>query len=256
MTSPLLTAFDRVYVINLPHRVDRRAEIAAQLRQVGMALERPPLALFPAIRPADAGPFPNVGSRGCFMSHLGVLQDAARAGCARIAILEDDLDFAPGFQTTEPAVARALESEPWDIFYGGHRIEGESAGVRESESAEDSEGAGMGGARAVVREVAPEVRIVTAHFVAFSQRVIPPLVAYLEAMLARPPGDPRGGPMHVDGAYSWFRAAHPEFRTLVSVEQLGMQRASRTDIHTLKWFDTLPLLRDLAQAARRLKRRS
>ena len=242
MTS-LLNTFDRVYVINLPQRSDRRAEIAAQLRRVGMALDKEPLTLFPAIRPADAGGFPNVGTRGCFMSHLGVLQDAARTGHAPIAILEDDLDFAPAYATAGPAVAQALAAEPWDIFYGGHRIQGEPA-----HAPEDAPGR-------AVREVAPEVPIVTAHFIAFSGRAIAPLVSTLEAMLERPPGDPRGGPMHVDGAYAWFRAAHPQFRTLVAVEQLGVQRASRTDIHALKWFDTVPLVRGLAQAARRLKRR-
>ena len=50
--------------------------------------------------------------------------------------------------------------------------------------------------------------------------------------------------MHVDGAYCWFRHAHPHFRTLLAVPELGYQRSSRTDIHDLRWFDRVPVARE------------
>lgn len=79
------------------------------------------------------------------------------------------------------------------------------------------------------------------------------LVPYLQAMLERPSGDPAGGPMHVDGAYSWFRRAHPDLRTVLATPPLGYQRPSRTDVHALRWFDRLPGLHRVAALLRRVR---
>lgn len=243
MINPLFDLFERVYVLNLPHRRDRRKEMAAQLKRAGLALNRAPVALFAAVRPDSADGFPSIGARGCFLSHLGILRDAARAGHRRIAILEDDVDFSTTFDVDGPAAAQTLWHAPWDVFYGGHFL------------GHDSAAADAAGAPGAVRELAPEVPVATSHFMAFSGRAVVALVGYLEAMLVRPPGDLQGGPMHVDGAYSWFRAAHPEFRTLASTRRLGVQRASRSDIYRLQWFDKAPLVRELAQLLRRQMRR-
>lgn len=83
----------------------------------------------------------------------------------------------------------------------------------------------------LVRSQADEL-IGTTHFVTFQGEAIPAAVHYLEQILARPAGDPEGGPMHVDGAYNWFRRANPQFKTVLAVPELGFQRASRTDIRS------------------------
>ena len=57
--------------------------------------------------------------------------------------------------------------------------------------------------------------------------------------------------MHVDGAYSRFRADNPTMSVFVAIPELGYQRASRTDIHSLKWFDRTPVVRALVQSIRR-----
>lgn len=75
------------------------------------------------------------------------------------------------------------------------------------------------------------------HFLAIRGEVLPFLIDYLKAMLGRPGGHPEGGPMHVDGAYSWFRAANPQYRTLLCDPPLAFQRSSRTDIHNNSWYD-------------------
>ena len=77
---------------------------------------------------------------------------------------------------------------------------------------------------------------------------------FLRAILARPYGHPEGGPMHVDGAYNWFRRAHPGLRHLAAVPPWAVQRPSRTDIHALPWADRQPALRPLLALARRAKR--
>lgn len=232
-----LTTFDRIYVINLANRADRRAEIQVQLQRVGLSLDNPPVRLFPAVRPESPGAFPSIGSRGCFLSHLAVLKDAATAGCQRILIFEDDLDFAPaGLATIEPAF-EALSGQDWGVFYGGHRID----------KVLPPDGP--------IQVVEPTLPITLGHFVGIRAPWIEVAVHYLEAMLGRPAGDPRGGPMHVDGAYSWLRAEHPTLETWIAVPELGVQRASRTDIHELRWYDTWPGVRDMTQAARRMRRR-
>jgi hypothetical protein len=63
--------------------------------------------------------------------------------------------------------------------------------------------------------------------------------------------------MHLDGAYSTFRAQNPDVVTLITSPNLGWQRSSPSDI-TPNWWDRVPGLRQLAGAARtskiRLKR--
>lgn len=57
----------------------------------------PPIQWVAACRPHDAGGFPSIGSRGCFLSHLAVLEDASAKGFERILIVEDDVDFLKDF---------------------------------------------------------------------------------------------------------------------------------------------------------------
>ena len=101
----------------------------------------------------------------------------------------------------------------------------------------------------------PGSAVLGLHMVAIKSAVMPELIAYLEAMLGRPAGDPNGGPMHVDGAYSWYRAVHPARRTVACQPPLGYQRASRTDIHALRWFDRTWGVRTLVAALRSFRNR-
>jgi hypothetical protein len=241
---PALNGFDRIYVLNLPERADRRREIEVQLRRVGLSLTLAPVRLFRAIRPPDAGSFPSLGARGCFMSHLGMLREAVRDGLGSVLILEDDVDFAPDAERRLPAVLAALAREDWAVFYGGCELpEGAAATLAASASPGPQ-----------LHELPASVGARTTHFIALRGAAIDEAARFLEAVAGRPPGDPNGGPMHVDGAYTWFRRVHPTRRTWVALPELGHQRQSRTDIHPLRWYDRWPLVRDLAQAARRVRR--
>lgn len=221
--------FERICVINLPHRVDRRTEIAEQLTFVGLSFDSPSVELFSAVRPADAGGFESIGARGCFMSHLEILRQSR--SLRNVLILEDDLDFIPGIRA---AIGPALEALPgdWGMFYGGCVTDA------------------MPGSSPLT-PIPPHASLQTAHFVAFNGPVIGRLVDYLDAILQRSPGHIDGGPMHVDGAYSRFRADNPSMRVFAAIPELGYQRASRTDIHSLKWFDRTPIVRELVQMIRR-----
>ena len=220
-----MTYFDAVYVINLPSRTDRRAQMNEQLRKVGLDPGAPPVVFFDAIRPDDAGGFPTLGTRGCFLSHLGVMRAARAAGHQRVLVLEDDLNFSKDFAQRIGSLAQAAEASGWDFWYLS-ALSVKSAPAMSGD----------------LVELPPDSAVFGAHMFAVRAPVIEQLVPYLEAMLERPPGDPAGGPMHVDGAYSWYRKEHPAARTIMATLALGYQRPSRTDIHDLKWFDRVPVI--------------
>lgn len=232
--------FDHAFIISLPTRADRRAEMARELKKAGRSVDDARVEFFDAVRPDDAGDFPSIGARGCFMSHLGVLGEAARRGLDAVAVFEDDLGFPPDFQTRSAGIARALRDVDWDIFYGGYED------IRPTPDA----------ARPIVR-IAPTEGFRTSHFIVFRGGAIARARDYLAAMLARPAGSPQGGPMHVDGAYCWFRKDNPDLSCWLAAPKIGDQRSSRSDIFEGgRWFDRTPIVRDGATIARRLFRRS
>jgi glycosyl transferase, family 25 len=92
----LLALVDRVYVINLPERSDRRRDLTRRLvRGWGAQLVAERVEFFSAVRPSDPGGFASAGYRGCFESHQAVLDDALARGFERILVLEDDADLGP-----------------------------------------------------------------------------------------------------------------------------------------------------------------
>lgn len=103
--------FDRIRVINLPRRRDRRAQMEAELARVGLTGD-PRVAFFAAFRPDDPGDFSSIGARGVYQSQRAILDEAAAAG-ESVLILEDDCDFTA-------AAARYDAPVDWDIFYGGY----------------------------------------------------------------------------------------------------------------------------------------
>lgn len=114
--------FDQIYIINLSERTDRRGEMERQLVGIGVDIRAPEVRFFPAIRPDSAAGFASIGARGCFLSHLGMLDDATERGLRRILILEDDLDFVADFSRRSPPVLTALAEAEWALFYGGYRV--------------------------------------------------------------------------------------------------------------------------------------
>ena len=236
----LMTAFERVYIINLPERGDRRAEVARQFDRIGHPVDGDRVRFFTATRPADKGPFPSIGARGCFMSHLRVLEDALAAGLDSVLICEDDLDFAPDLATRDLAGDAAAGGADWRIFYGGY----ESLATSTRAAARDG-----------FAIVPPVEAIRTTHCLGLRGGAIADCASYLRRMLARPAGDPAGGPMHVDGAYSWFRRENSGHVTVATVPPIGLQRASRSDIADVAWYDRVTALAAVLRVLRRVKKR-
>lgn len=232
--SPQLTdLFDRIVIINLVERGDRRREMDQELRQIGLSLTHPGIALFPAIRPKDAGDFPSLGARGAFLSHLEVLRNARDAGARRLLVLEDDLMIDPALGSSLHRLAHEITSDKWDFLYLGHMQAGQMPPHMETTRA-------------------PQQCL---HFYAVQRRAFDDLIGYLEACLQRPAGHPEGGSMHVDGAISMFRERFPAYTTWLLQPSMGRQRPSRSDITHNRWYDRSALISPLMALVRRLKRR-
>ena len=115
-------AFDAIYLINLPERADRKRELERELRSVGLQADDPRLVWIRAVRPLEAGEFPSIGARGCFLSHLTCLQSASERGYGRVLILEDDACF-PRFRVSGlKSVVGRLNGLNWAVWYGGGRM--------------------------------------------------------------------------------------------------------------------------------------
>lgn len=246
-SMPMLEYFDQIYIINLASRQDRLLEMQAELNKIGVDFNHPKIHVFTAIKPESHDGWPTAGTKGCYLSHLGVLKDAQDHHYQRILILEDDVSFTQYFDILMGETITQLKNYPWDIFYGGYRVE---APVQEAiiDAYQHSQSLSKNLFLSL-----PETEIFCLHCVALTGPTIAKLVDYLEKIMAKPMGDPTGGRMHVDGAYNWFRKEHSHIATLLAYPQLAHQRSSRTDIHDLKWFDTLPIFKSAASAARKVK---
>jgi glycosyl transferase family 25 len=228
--------FDRTFVLNLPDRADRRREIGRVLERAGMPWEPGRVELFPATRPESQGPFPSIGARGAFLSHLAMLRRARELGLSRVLLLEDDLELSPQLSDSVGPLVDRLRHDDWDIVYLGH----------------DLKLPPPSGACELILYDGP---IMLAHFYGVHGRILDRLIAFLELVLSRPGGHPDGGPMHVDAAILTFRAQSPNVTTLVASPSQGWQRSSRSDIAANRWYDRNPISRGFVGLARRLTRR-
>lgn len=216
--------FDRIYIINLPHRTDRRREMWEQLRRVGLKKDDQKIVFFPAVRPEEKGAFPTLGARGCFLSHLQVLEKIKEEGISSALILEDDCNFSSTIFSSGSILESILKNGDWDIFYGG------ALNYRSTPMP----------VAGVVEIVLPEMGLMGSHCIAVSRVAAGDIAEYFKRMLSRSAGDSNGGPMHVDGAYSWYRSSHPDCKTLLAVPEIVYQRASATDVHeNRRWDDSM-----------------
>ncbi len=226
--------FERVSIINLAERTDRRAEILVELRNAGLEPDGGRIEFFPAIRVADAAGFPNPGYHGCFLSHLGVLKQAQARGAANVLVFEDDAMISARFKADEESLVAYLQSVDWGIVYFGHGLEG------------------FADRPTVLKPHRPGAPL--AHFYAVNAKYMGRLIDLMEKMLQRPEGHPDGGPMSPDGALNFFIMKNLDVPCHITTPNLATQRSSRSDLLP-KWFDNVPILRQAAASLRKMKRR-
>lgn len=232
MKPTLLDAFDRICIINLPQRADRRRAVARELRRLGVAVDGVRVRLFAAIRPEGPGDFPSIGARGCYLSHLEVLRQAHADGVRRLLVLEDDVMFSAEMSRAH-CLATALQVGSWHLAYLGHMQPALPGPLRWQQTHEP---------------------LVCAHCYAVNGTALGTVVHHLEACLARPAGHPLGGAMHFDGALTHLRQEHAGLVTLQASHSLAGQRSSRSDIIGPSWLDRLPVAALLRAAKNRWRR--
>lgn len=244
--SPILHYFDQIYIINLENRVDRLKEVEKELKKIGIDISHPVVNLFKASKPTHYEGWPSAGTKGCFLSHLAILKDAQKNQYQRILVLEDDVKFVSNFNRQMESIILQLNNVSWDIFYGGYQMAEQTKIAITNAFNHPSHNKSL--------YISPsDTNIMCTHCVSFNESIIAALIQYLEAMMARPAGHAAGGPMHVDGAFSWFRKEHPHVKTVLAYPVLAIQRSSRTDIHDLKWMDTIPLIKNATRVARKIR---
>lgn len=236
--------FERTYVVNLPDRQDRRRDITKELANVGISLATNSVEIFPASRPETAGEFPSIGAWGCFLSHLSILKHARQQNLSNVLVMEDDLAISPTLIAQQSALIEQLQGQDWGMVYLGHYLTDRNL-PKVDPNERSSE--------AAVLLKPYTLGIKTTHFYGVNGQILDRLIAFLEQVQQRPKGHPDGGPMHVDGAYSTFRAQNPDITTLIAEPNLGWQRSSRSDINASAWYDYVPLVREVANVARGAK---
>ncbi len=159
--------FDQIRIVNLPSRQDRRREVMQQLEKIGLKVGVNNVEFFEAVRPSDAAGFPNIGARGCLLSHLQILKEALASNCQRLLILEDDVNFVDSFSIGLAELLKALEHWQWDICYLGHTFAVNSQ--KPSGFSYCSE------------------PIETSHAYAVNGQALPALIEYLESVILREP---------------------------------------------------------------------
>lgn len=235
--TKLTDIFSAVYIVNLPERTDRRLEMEAELKKSDLSADGSQVSFFPAIKPASKDEFPSIGAKGCFLSHLEILKQALAKKADTVLFMEDDLAISAQLKQFAPKLHQMLKQTPWSILYLGHIETMPAPGEQEFK----------------LIDCGKDYPIRTTHFYAVNKETIPRLINFLEIILTRPSGHAEGGPMHYDGALTTFRQQNPDIITLLASPNLGWQKSSRSDIAPGRWFDTLPIIKELAAISRKLK---
>lgn len=233
----LYECFAQIYILNLPHRVDRCEATIKELESVGISLEPKKVEVFPAIKPDDAEPFHKLGSKGCYLSVLEILKQSKQRGSGHILIFQDDISFPSFFKDYESDLLQELDGRPWDIAQFGYcKTETDAAEIHLPFATwKDTSSAVIG-----------------AHFFAVNGRSVDRYIQFLEELLTRPRDHPDGGPMPIDGTFGTFSKLNPDVVRLIAIPSFGGQRSSRSDV-TPKWFDKLPLMSGIAQLYRNVR---
>ena len=100
---------DRVFYINLDHRIDRKERLEKELATFGIPFER-----FPAIKES-------FGALGCSKSHVAIWKLAKERGYKRVLILEDDFTFEVSKEQFDKEIDQ-LCSVPFDVCMISYNI--------------------------------------------------------------------------------------------------------------------------------------
>ncbi|MBV6644207.1 MAG: glycosyltransferase family 25 protein [Cyclobacteriaceae bacterium] len=232
----LVDQFDKIFVINLDIRPDRRRLITRELRKISSSEEdfQGKIEFYTATKPQTSNGFPSASVYGCFLSHYTIIKKAIDLDLRNVLILEDDLHFTDFFLRNEEKVIDALANVQYDLAYLGYFINNE---LNTSELL-----------------VPYKEQIIATHFYAINSTVMKRLYQTMSEMKERPRNHPNGGKIYNDGMVNLFRFQNDDVRTYLVNPVCGIQRFSKSDLHS-RWYDHVVILKGLANMIRTLKNR-
>lgn len=230
----IIDTFERVYIVNLPERTDRKRETIAEFRRIGIEVPNAHIRFLEATRPANANGFPSVGSLGNFISQTRVLAECLQDNIQSVLICEDDIQFNHIVPADTQTILTDINAKDWNVL---------SLAYLEPEYLHN-----------VQTGLTPwEKSTRGTHFYAIRGDAIRDFHDYLVACRNRPSGHPDGGALFFDGAFNLARSKVDGVRFYIANPSLAGQRASRTDLHRLSFFDRVEPFRSAASLARQLK---
>ncbi len=215
----LFAGFGSRRLISMKIRVERRQRIDHSLARYGLSLEKLEVEVFDGLVFDEPNGFPSKGVRGCFTSHMTLMQECAASGKSML-VLEDDIDFDFGRIAAFRKIVPDLQADDWDLVYLGYVMPETRGPLR----LERYSGGTIGG-----------------HFYGVKPDFARAVADYMLSCTTRPPGDPIGGPMYRDASFSMFRGRNPEWVTKLAMPSLGGQSSSRSDL-TPKSYHKLPMV--------------
>ena len=114
--------FDKVFYINSRRRTDRYQRMRQRLDEQEIEAERIEAVWGGAIDPKgyriEANRVLTLPEIGCFLSHRSIYERIKAEGFEKTLILEDDAEFAPGFEELFSDIYPQVPND-WDMLYFG-----------------------------------------------------------------------------------------------------------------------------------------
>jgi glycosyl transferase family 25 len=209
----ILDYFDRLAIINLPDRDDRRRALTKELSRIGIDIDSPKVTIPNPPMPKTPNGFVSRGVYGSYLSHVEIIEKAYRDGLETVWVLEDDAIFSRKFRSEQQQlIASRLHDHEWDLCFIGHTVHKE---LPDSPTG-------------LLRFSGP---FIWAHSYAVHRRIMPRLIEYLRLNEQREAGHPDGGKMYIDAAFFFFRQQNPDAICIVSSPCLSVQKGSPSSLN-------------------------
>lgn len=225
--------FDKIYVINLPERVDRRREMEKEIKSIGLNFNSEKVKIFPAIKPTEKLAFPSIGVLGCYLSHLEIIKIAKTDKLSHILVMEDDLAISSRFCSVQTQLLDELSQVNWDLLFLGY-LAYNKLKLSDYYNFYDPD---ISTTWTHLKKA--NYPTLGTHFYAVNHTAYDSLILFLEELLKKrfqtcffekdPNFDDLDG-AYIDTAYYLFRKQNPEIVSLIVCPSLGWQRSSPSDI--------------------------
>ncbi|XP_028301196.1 procollagen galactosyltransferase 2 [Gouania willdenowi] len=131
--------FDKIYLINLKRRLDRRIRMLKTMDSVGLdatftdavdgkalnssQLQALGIEMMPDYKDPYSGRVLTRGEIGCFLSHHSIWTEMVDRGLQKVLVLEDDVRLEPRFKRRLQAIMENVNKAQldWDLIYVGRK---------------------------------------------------------------------------------------------------------------------------------------